>query len=76
VQHLRNFGRFEMNKRVLGRQREDCILVAEEEIRVGYRLFSIFKPSFAGTTAGNFYSNSRRNVVPSRWCTASLCSAD
>jgi hypothetical protein len=30
VQHLRDFGRFEMNKRDLGRQREDCILVAEE----------------------------------------------
>jgi hypothetical protein len=32
VQHLRGFGRFEMNKRDLGRQREDRILVAEEEI--------------------------------------------
>jgi hypothetical protein len=32
VQHLRNFGRFEMNKRDLGCQREDRILVAEEEI--------------------------------------------
>jgi hypothetical protein len=32
VQHLRDFGRFEMNKRDLGRQREDRILVAEEEI--------------------------------------------
>jgi hypothetical protein len=32
VQHLRDFGRLEMNNRVLGRQREDCILVAEEEI--------------------------------------------
>jgi hypothetical protein len=32
VQHLRDFGRFEMNKRNLGRQREDRILVAEEEI--------------------------------------------
>jgi hypothetical protein len=32
AQHLRDFGRFEMNKRDLGRQREDRILVAEEEI--------------------------------------------
>jgi hypothetical protein len=32
VQHLRDFGRFEMNKRNLGRQREDRILVAEEDI--------------------------------------------
>jgi hypothetical protein len=32
VQHLRDFGRFEMNKRDLGRQRKDRILVAEEEI--------------------------------------------
>jgi hypothetical protein len=32
VQHLRDFGRFEMNERDLGRQREDRILVAEEEI--------------------------------------------
>jgi hypothetical protein len=32
VQHLRDFGRYEMNKRDLGRQREDRILVAEEEI--------------------------------------------
>jgi hypothetical protein len=32
VQHLRDFGRFEMNKRDLGRQREDRILVAEKEI--------------------------------------------
>jgi hypothetical protein len=32
VQHLRDFGHFEMNKRDLGRQREDRILVAEEEI--------------------------------------------
>jgi hypothetical protein len=32
VQHLRDFGRFEMNKRDLGRRREDRILVAEEEI--------------------------------------------
>jgi hypothetical protein len=32
VQHLRDFGRFEMNKRDLGRQREDRILVVEEEI--------------------------------------------
>jgi hypothetical protein len=31
VQHLRDFGRFEMNKRDLGRQREDRIVVAEEE---------------------------------------------
>jgi hypothetical protein len=31
VQHLRDFGRFEMNKLDRGRQREDCILVAEEE---------------------------------------------
>jgi hypothetical protein len=32
VQHLRDFGRFEMNKHHLGRQREDRILVTEEEI--------------------------------------------
>jgi hypothetical protein len=32
VQHLCDFGRFEMNKRDIGRQREDQILVAEEEI--------------------------------------------
>jgi hypothetical protein len=32
VQHLRDFARFEMNKCDLGCQREDCILVAEEEI--------------------------------------------
>jgi hypothetical protein len=32
VLHLRDFGHFEMNKRDLGRQREDRILVAEEEI--------------------------------------------
>jgi hypothetical protein len=32
VQHLRDFGRFEMNKRDLGRQRDDRYLVAEEEI--------------------------------------------
>jgi hypothetical protein len=32
VQHLRDFGRFEMNKRDLSRQREDRILVAEEDI--------------------------------------------
>jgi hypothetical protein len=32
VQHLRDFGSFEINKCDLGRQREDCILVAEEEI--------------------------------------------
>jgi hypothetical protein len=30
VQHLRDFGRFEMNKRDLGRQREGCILVVAE----------------------------------------------
>jgi hypothetical protein len=30
VQHLPDFGHFEMNKRDLGRQREDPILVAEE----------------------------------------------
>jgi hypothetical protein len=32
VQHLRDFGRFEMNKRDLGLQREDRILVPEKEI--------------------------------------------
>jgi hypothetical protein len=32
VQHLRNFGPFEINKRDIGRQREDRSLVAEEEI--------------------------------------------
>jgi hypothetical protein len=32
VQHLHDFRRFEMNKRDLGRQREDRILVAEGEI--------------------------------------------
>jgi hypothetical protein len=30
VQHLRDFGRFEMNKRDLGRQRESILVVAEE----------------------------------------------
>jgi hypothetical protein len=32
VQHLRDFGRFEMNKRDLGRPREDRIFVAKDEI--------------------------------------------
>jgi hypothetical protein len=32
VQHLRDFGRFQMNKRDLGRQRDNRYLVAEEEI--------------------------------------------
>jgi hypothetical protein len=32
VQQLCDFGRFEMNKRDLGRQRKISILVAEEEI--------------------------------------------
>jgi hypothetical protein len=32
VQHLRDFGRFEMNKRYLGRQREDHILLPEKDI--------------------------------------------
>jgi hypothetical protein len=32
VQHLHDFGRFEMNKRDLGPQLENRILVAEEEI--------------------------------------------
>jgi hypothetical protein len=32
VQHLREFERFEMNKRDLGRQREDRILVAQKGI--------------------------------------------
>jgi hypothetical protein len=32
VQHLRDFGRFEINKRDIGRQREDRSLIAEEEI--------------------------------------------
>jgi hypothetical protein len=32
VQHLRDFERFKMSKRDLGGQREDRILVAEEEI--------------------------------------------
>jgi hypothetical protein len=32
VQRLHDFGRFEMNKRDLGRQRQDQILVAQEEI--------------------------------------------
>jgi hypothetical protein len=32
VQHLRDFGRFKMIKRDLGRQRKDRSLVAEEEI--------------------------------------------
>jgi RNA processing factor Prp31 len=32
VQHLRDFERFEMNKRDLGPQLENRILVAEEEI--------------------------------------------
>jgi hypothetical protein len=30
VQHLRDFGRFKMNKRDLGRQREGRILITEE----------------------------------------------
>jgi hypothetical protein len=30
VQHLRDFGRFEMNKPDLGRQREERILIAEK----------------------------------------------
>jgi hypothetical protein len=33
VQNIHDFGRFEMNKGDLGRQREDGILDAEEEIR-------------------------------------------
>jgi hypothetical protein len=32
VQHLRDFGRFEMGKRDLGHQRKDHILVADEDI--------------------------------------------
>jgi hypothetical protein len=32
VQHFRDFGRFEMNKLDLGRQLEDRILVAKEEV--------------------------------------------
>jgi hypothetical protein len=32
VQHLRDFRLFEINKRNLGRQQEDRILVVEEEI--------------------------------------------
>jgi hypothetical protein len=32
VQHLPDLRRFEMNERDLGPQREDCILIAEEEI--------------------------------------------
>jgi hypothetical protein len=32
MQLLRDFGRFEMNKHDLGRQREDRILFAEEDI--------------------------------------------
>jgi hypothetical protein len=32
VQHLRNFGRFEMNKYDLGHQQENHILVAEEDV--------------------------------------------
>jgi hypothetical protein len=32
AQHLRDFGRFKMNKRHLGRQTEDRILVTEEDI--------------------------------------------
>jgi hypothetical protein len=32
VQHLRDFGRFEMNERNLGRQGKDRILVVEEGI--------------------------------------------
>jgi hypothetical protein len=32
AQHLRDFGRFKMNKRHLGRQREDRVLVTEEDI--------------------------------------------
>jgi hypothetical protein len=33
AQHLRDFGRFEMSERDLGREREDRIVLAEEEIR-------------------------------------------
>jgi hypothetical protein len=36
VQHLPDFGHFEMNKRDLGRQREDPILVAEEPATNNY----------------------------------------
>jgi restriction endonuclease Mrr len=32
VRHLRHFGRFEMNKHDVDRQREDRILVAEKEV--------------------------------------------
>jgi hypothetical protein len=32
VRHLRHFGRFEMNKHHVDRQREDRILVAEKEV--------------------------------------------
>jgi hypothetical protein len=32
VQHFRDFGRFEMNKLDLGRQLEDRILIAKEEV--------------------------------------------
>jgi hypothetical protein len=40
VQHLRDFGRFEMNKRDLGRKREDRVLVAEE-ITHNYSIFNL-----------------------------------
>jgi hypothetical protein len=32
AQHLRDFGRFEMNKRDLSRQQHNCISVAQEDI--------------------------------------------
>jgi hypothetical protein len=51
VQHFRDFRRFEMNKRDLGRQREDRILVAEGEIL--HEIDSIFNtiPPPPGGTA-------------------------
>jgi hypothetical protein len=78
VRHLRHFGRFEMNKHDVDRQREDRILVAEKEVenhlvglyvlprRLNVRvdgLSFIFKESFVRITRGNSSSNSTKNVV-------------
>jgi hypothetical protein len=36
VQHLRNFGRFEMNKRDLSRQREEGILLQKNKLKTSH----------------------------------------
>jgi hypothetical protein len=48
AQHLRDFGRFEMNKRDFSRQQENCISVAEEDIphEIQERHFQQFQQSF------------------------------